>query len=85
MAQNKIIRRFGLSALCLMVLAGCTPSPLYFSSSKRPGTGGEIPRDGRGEPIWSAIRPAEPYAVPPPPNAPPTAPVAAPAPAPATR
>lgn len=77
MAQNKIIRLIGLPALCLMVLAGCTPSPLYFSSSKRPGTGGEIPRDGRGEPIWSAIRPVAPDAAAPPP----TAPVAAPAPA----
>ncbi len=74
MAQNKIIRRIGLCVVCVAALAGCTPSPLYFSSNKRPGTGGEIPRDGRGEPIWTAIRPVAPYAAPPP-----TAPVAAPA------
>lgn len=39
---------FGLSA--------CRPSLLYV----KPGVGtvGEIPRDGRGEPLWSAIRAA---------------------------
>lgn len=37
--------------------AACAPSPLYVSDN-RAGTGGEIPRDGRGEPIWSAIRPS---------------------------
>lgn len=37
--------------------AGCAPSPLYVSDNGV-GTGGEIPRDGRGEPIWSAIRPS---------------------------
>ncbi len=58
MAQNKIsFRRLGLGLACIVALAGCKASPLYFSNSnKRPGTGGEIPRDGRGEPIWTAIR-----------------------------
>jgi len=58
MAPNNIsLRRLGLGLACVVVLAGCQASPLYFSNSdKRPGTGGEIPRDGRGEPIWTAIR-----------------------------
>jgi hypothetical protein len=60
-----------LVVLLLTLAAGCAPSPLYFSNSnKRPGTGGEIPRDGRGEPIWSAISPPPPdsvYTGPPPP------------------
>jgi len=65
MAQNKIsLRRLGLGLACIVALAGCKASPLYFSTSnKRPGTGGEIPRDGRGEPIWAAIRPITPPAV----------------------
>lgn len=43
------------SALALG-LSACAPSVLYV----RPGIGtvGEIPRDGRGEPLWSAIPPA---------------------------
>jgi hypothetical protein len=40
----------------LLLLASCAPSPLYVPPP-RIGTVGEIPRDGRGEPIWSAIRP----------------------------
>jgi hypothetical protein len=57
MANMKI-----LMALLVLAgsMAGCAPSPLYVSS--RIGTGGEIPRDGRGEPLWSAIRPAPPAA-----------------------
>lgn len=39
-------------------LSACAPSPLYVAT--RVGTVGEIPRDGRGEPLWSAIRPAPP-------------------------
>ncbi|MBC7506852.1 MAG: hypothetical protein H7267_14205 [Sandarakinorhabdus sp.] len=38
-------------------LAACSPSPLYVDRA-RTGTYGEVPRDGRGEPIWSEIRPA---------------------------
>lgn len=50
MARSFII----LSILAL--LSSCAPSALYFHvRPQRPGTGGEIPRDGRGEPIWSAI------------------------------
>ncbi|GGE04917.1 hypothetical protein GCM10011529_09090 [Polymorphobacter glacialis] len=50
--------------LSLLGLAACAPSPLYVSGP-RIGTGGEIPRDGRGEPIWGAI--TQPVPLPPPP------------------
>jgi hypothetical protein len=39
-------------------LGACAPSPLYVGH-EYVGTFGEIPRDGRGEPIWSAIRQAQ--------------------------
>jgi hypothetical protein len=41
-------------------VAACAPAPLYTSSGVKRGaaTWGEIPRDARGEPVWSAIRPA---------------------------
>jgi hypothetical protein len=45
----------------LLGLASCAPSPLYIPA-RHPGTVGEIPRDGRGEPIWGVI-----HASPPPP------------------
>lgn len=47
-----------LLASCL--LAACAPAPLYTGNSRVKGavTHGEIPRDARGEPVWSAIRPA---------------------------
>lgn len=43
-----------------VALAACAPAPLYLSSPLQKGavTGGEIPRDARGEPVWSAIRPS---------------------------
>ena len=49
--------------LPLLALCACAPSPLYVSK-RHIGTVGEIPRDGRGEPIWSAIpaAPAPPLA-----------------------
>jgi len=53
----KILSAAALLAICV---SGCAPSPLYISN--RVGTGGEIPRDGRGEPLWSAIRAAPPAA-----------------------
>ena len=43
--------------ILMLLLSACAPSPLYVRSG-RIGTAGEIPRDGRGEPVWSAIRPA---------------------------
>jgi hypothetical protein len=50
--------------LVLLGLAACAPSPLYVDRP-RIGTVGEIPRDGRGEPIWAAIRqPLPPAAAP---------------------
>lgn len=42
-----------------VALAGCVPSLLYVRNGPV-GTHGEIPRDGRGEPLWSAIRQAQP-------------------------
>jgi hypothetical protein len=59
MANRKILLA---AALLALGPAGCAPSPLYVSN--RIGTGGEIPRDGRGEPLWSAIRAAPPLAPP---------------------
>lgn len=71
--------------LFLPLLAACSPSPLY-TPRVVPGavTSGEVPRDARGEPVWSAIRPApavpmptQPEAVPPGAGAaPPTPPTA---------
>ena len=60
MAASKFI------LLPLLALAACAPSPLYVSSSGAIGTVGEIPRDGRGEPLWSAIVTPEPVPAPPP-------------------
>jgi hypothetical protein len=47
----------------LLAVTACAPSPFYVPP-RHVGTVGEIPRDGRGEPIWSAITPVpaeEPY------------------------
>lgn len=44
----------------LLVLAACAPSPLHVGVARGPGTGGDVPRDGRGEPIWGAIKAAPP-------------------------
>lgn len=55
-------------ALVLLGLSACAPSPTYVARS-RVGTVGEIPRNDRGEPIWSAIRqpaPSDPSPVMPP-------------------
>jgi hypothetical protein len=42
------------------LVAACAPAPLYTSSGLHKGaaTWGEVPRDARGEPVWTAIRPA---------------------------
>jgi hypothetical protein len=42
-----------------LLVTACAPSPLYVPPP-RLGTVGEIPRDGRGEPIWTAIKPPPP-------------------------
>jgi hypothetical protein len=41
----------------ILTLGACSPSPLYVDRAQI-GTNGEVPRDARGEPIWSAIAPA---------------------------
>ncbi|MFA7440309.1 MAG: hypothetical protein WCZ66_04990 [Sphingomonadaceae bacterium] len=45
----------------MLMLAGavsCAPAPLYTGKRVGPAvTGGEIPRDARGEPVWSQIEP----------------------------
>lgn len=42
------------------VVWGCAPAPLYTASGGgRSAVQGEIPRDGRGEPVWHLIRPAK--------------------------
>ena len=54
-------RLFLLPALAgLLPIAACAPAPLYTASGLQRGaaTWGEIPRDARGEPVWTAIRPA---------------------------
>ncbi len=87
MARNLI-----LALGAALLLASCAASPLYVqSSSVTRGTVGEIPRDGRGEPIFSAIRnpvaPPPASYVPPAPGIPVTGPGAeafAPPPPPAT-
>jgi hypothetical protein len=59
-----------IAGVCV-ALAGCSPSPLYVDRVQA-GTFGEVPRDGRGEPIWSAIPPAPPTAATDPSAPPPT-------------
>jgi hypothetical protein len=39
-------------------LAGCAPSILHVSGGSQVAVPGEVPRDSKGEPVWSAIRPA---------------------------
>ena len=55
MARAKI--RFLTVLTGAAAIGGCSPSPLYVDRAQV-GTYGEVPRDGRGEPIWSAIPPA---------------------------
>lgn len=52
----------------LLLLGACATSPLYVgnNAARVAGTGGEIPRDGQGEPIWAAIPPVPVIATPPP-------------------
>lgn len=49
----------GLGIGALMLVPACAPAPLYTGNGRVKGavTSGEIPRDARGEPVWSAIRP----------------------------
>lgn len=43
-------------------LSACSPSPLYVDRAQI-GSYGEVPRDGRGEPVWNAIAPPQPAPV----------------------
>ncbi len=59
---------FSLSLGLTALATACAPAPLYLSSGQqRPVRGavttGEVPRDAMGEPVWSAIRPMNPYAL----------------------
>jgi hypothetical protein len=53
-----------LPALLGFAVAGCAPSILHFGESDGIAIPGEVPRDARGEPVWSAIRPMPPGAIP---------------------
>jgi hypothetical protein len=46
-----------------LLATACSPSPL-FVGQRAVGTGGDVPRDGNGVPIWAAIRPVPESAVP---------------------
>ena len=37
-------------------LPACSPSPLYVDRAEI-GAYGDVPRDGRGEPVWGSIAP----------------------------
>ena len=42
-------------------LPACSPSPLYVDRAEI-GAYGDVPRDGRGEPVWGSIAPPPPVA-----------------------
>ena len=42
-----------------VALPACSPSPLYVDRAEI-GAYGEVPRDGRGEPMWGSIAPPPP-------------------------
>lgn len=52
------------ATLLVLVAAACAPSPYYTGGDG--STGGEAPRDARGEPLWAAIKPPPPPPAPPP-------------------
>ena len=61
---------FVVVPLAPLVLAACAPSPLYVGNAHAAVSRDEVPRDGRGEPILSAIRPVPVRAAPPSPVVP---------------
>lgn len=73
--MGQVISKFSsFGAVAVLLLPGaCAPAPLYAPSGTHKGvvTVGEVPRDARGEPVWSAIRPV--------PEGAPTTPAAEPA------
>ena len=52
----KSVGNVGVIGILLLGTA-CAPSSLYKNSVRGNWTVGEIPRDGRGEPVWAAIPP----------------------------
>ncbi len=52
-----------LLVFAVLSFAACAPSPLYVSRAST-GTPGEIPRDPRGQPLWSKIPAGPPAAKP---------------------
>lgn len=46
-----------LAVLAVALLGACAQSPLYGTKAVAGGTRDEVPRDGNGEPILSAVRP----------------------------
>ncbi len=50
-----MLARTKLLFLGLVGLSACAPSPLYVGNS-RASSLAEVPRDSRGEPLWSDIR-----------------------------
>lgn len=50
------VRCLAIAALALLP-AACAPSILHMSGASRIAVPGEVPRDSKGEPVWSAIRP----------------------------
>ena len=65
MVRNRFLSAGAITAALALTLAGCGPSPLYVASDQHRGTGGDIPRDGTGEPIFNDI--VAPQVPPPPP------------------
>jgi hypothetical protein len=53
-----------LRILPFAALSACAPSILHFAGDTPIAIPGEIPRDSRGEPVWSAIAPMPPGAIP---------------------
>lgn len=54
-------RGLPVAALGLILGAGgCAPSLLHVPGGSAIAVPGEVPRDSKGEPVWSAIRPAPP-------------------------
>ena len=54
MARSKLLAVTILGAA--VALPACSPSPLYVDRAEI-GAYGEVPRDGRGEPLWGSIAP----------------------------
>jgi hypothetical protein len=57
-----MMARTKLLLLPLLGLAACAPSPLYTGGNSY-SNAAEIPRDARGEPLWSAIRQGQPQPI----------------------